>query len=348
MRSSTSQINKILVVGFGSIGKRHIENIVNFFPTIEIGLLRHTKNVDSETQSYDVGPCFYSVEDALLFEPDAAVIANPSSLHLDIAMPLAGAGIHLLIEKPISNSLEDVKALINLCYKNNVKLMTGYNLRFLPSLNKLFELLNDNVVGELYSVHIEVGQYLPNWRPDIDYKETVSSQRFLGGGVLLELSHELNYAQWLFGDIKWVKATLLNQSNLEVDVEDSAHLQLGIDNRSNSKQLIATMNLDFIRHDTTRKCHVVGEKGSLTWDYILGTIEIFLPESKEWNVIYTDLNEVNFTYEKEIKNFISSIESNISPKISGEDGLKTLQIVEAARQSNSLNSRVVLDDLIPE
>lgn len=344
--SVKSQVNKILVVGFGSIGKRHIKNIGDYFPNIIIGLLRHAKNNDSEVPAYGVKSCFSTIEEALLFEPDAAIIANPSSFHVDTAMYLADAGVHLLIEKPISNSLDGVKTLIKLCSQNDVKLMTGYNLRFLPSLNKLFNLLNENAVGELYSVHIEAGQYLPNWRPDIDYKNTVSSQKSLGGGVLLELSHELNYAQWLFGDIEWVKATLLNQSNLEVDVEDSAHLQLGVNNRLNSKQLIVTMNIDFIRHNASRKCHVVGERGSLIWDHTLGTIEIFSPESQEWNVIYSDLNDPNFTYEKEIENFISSIELNNFPKISGEEGLNTLLVVEAARQSNSSGSCVFLDELI--
>ena len=139
--SAKSQVNRILVVGFGSIGKRHINNIVDYFPNIIIGLLRHEKNNDSEVLSYGVKSCFSTIEEALLFEPDAAIIANPSSFHVDTAMYLADAGVHLLIEKPISNSLDGVKTLIKLCSQNDVKLMTGYNLRFLPSLNKLFNLL---------------------------------------------------------------------------------------------------------------------------------------------------------------------------------------------------------------
>ena len=140
--------------------------------------------------------------------------------------------------------------------------MTGYNLRFSPSLMYFNELIKKNIVGQILSVRCEVGQYLPEWRPNKDYRKTVSANFHLGGGVLLELSHEIDYLRWIFGEVDWVRATLAQQSSLVFDVEDSAHLTLGFLPNENGRQLIGTLNLDFIRHDQTRACIAIGEKGA--------------------------------------------------------------------------------------
>ncbi len=337
-----TRVKKILIVGLGSIGKRHIKIIRDLFPEITIGLLRHSRCEGYEIKSYGIEFCFSSIEKVLEFQPDAAIIANPASLHIDIAVPLADAGVHLLIEKPIANNINGVQSLIDLCSKNGVTLMTAYNLRFLPSLNKFRDLLHQGKIGTPYAAHIEAGQYLPNWRPDLDYRQTVSAQESLGGGVLLELSHEIDYTQWIFGPVTWVKATVLNQSQLEIDVEDTAHLQLGISGGLNEKQLVVTLNIDFIRHDSTRQCHVVGEKGSLLWNGIQGSVEYFPPNGSKWEKLYSNLTEQNYTYEEEIKHFVSSIESGNFPRIRGEDGLKVVSVIEAAKESNSKGFSVYL------
>jgi len=143
--------------------------------------------------------CVTSLDDALRFHPQAAVIANPASHHLDLAMPLAQAGVHLLVEKPVSSSTHRVSELIEVCRVRGITLMTGYNLRFLPSLKRFRELLEEKRVGRVLSVRAEIGQFLPSWRPGFDYRQSVSARATLGGGVLLELSHEIDYLRWLFG-----------------------------------------------------------------------------------------------------------------------------------------------------
>ena len=336
-------VNKILIVGLGSIGKRHIEIIRDLFPEITIGLLRHSKCNEDEIKSYGIKFCFSTIEEALAYQPDAAILANPASFHIDVAIPFADAGVHLLIEKPISNNIDGVRKLISLCSKNGLILMTAYNLRFSPSLNQFRDLLHQGKIGIPYAVHVEAGQYLPNWRPNLDYRQTVSAQEYLGGGVLLELSHEIDYTQWIFGSVKWVKATVLRQSHLEIDVEDTAHLQLGMSNGFNDKQLVVTLNIDFIRHNSTRQCHVIGEKGSLLWNGIQGSIEFFSPNSDEWEVLYSNLTERNYTYEQEIRHFISSIESGSSPHVSGDDGLNVVSVIEAVKKSNVEGSLVYLE-----
>jgi predicted dehydrogenase len=207
-------------------------------------------------------------------------------------------------------------------------------------VTKFRELLIQGKVGPVVSVRAEVGQYLPAWRPDSDYRNSVSAQKRLGGGVLLELSHEIDYLLWLFGPVEWVKATLLRQSNLEIDVEDTAHLQLGFVIDASGRQLVAALDLDFIRHDTTRQCVVIGERGTLRWDGVSGRVEFMAYDANSWEVLMSDLVERDFTYREELKQFFTSINDDIDPPVTGSDGEAVLAVVEAARLSNQ-NGQVV-------
>jgi len=210
-------------------------------------------------------------------------------------------------------------------------------LRFLPSLIEFKKQAHSVKIGKIYSVRAEVGQYLPSWRPEVDYRKGVSAQKNLGGGALLELSHEIDYLSWIFGKVNWVKAHISKQSDLEIDVEDSAFVILGFE-EINGIALTASLNIDFIRHDTTRKCFVIGERGTLLWDGIKGDVKFFEKSGKHWKTLFLSNSDRDFTYIEEIKSFFLSIGSNIKPSITGEDGLQVVNIVENIRQSSNDNS----------
>jgi predicted dehydrogenase len=193
--------------------------------------------------------------------------------------------------------------------------------------------LGESVIGKVLSVRCEIGQYLPSWRPECDYRQGVSAQHELGGGVLLEISHELDYLRWIFGEVDWVKATLSHQSSLEIDVEDTAHLTLGLAPAVKGHQLIGTINLDFIRHDTTRLCVAIGEKGSLRWNGLTGEVSLYEAGAKEWRELFSHPHQRDDSYLAEWKNFISCVTEDKTPLVTGEDGLKVLKIIEAARHS---------------
>ena len=328
----------------GSIGKRHIGIIKEQFPEILISVLRHQK-CGEKFHMDGVEHCFSSIEDALAYRPEAAIIANPATYHLATAKPLARAGVHLLIEKPISITGDGLDSLISICNENNVVLMTGYNLRFLPSLKIFRKNLYDKKIGRIFSIRSEVGQYLPGWRLDSDYRDTVSAQKRLGGGVLLELSHEIDYLLWLFGSIDWVKAHISKQSNLEVDVEDTAHIILGFDKDESGYQLIASLNMDFIRQDTVRNCTVIGEKGSLKWNAITGTVEYFGVEENKWQIIFSESPERNYTYIEEVNHFFECIDKNEKPLISGVEGKATVDVIEAVKCSSMIEKSVYLNHM---
>lgn len=329
-------ISRVLIVGLGSIGNRHLRLARELLPKADIRILRHQA---CPTVPVFANGCFSSLDESIKFAPHIAVIANPAPFHMGTALLLAEAGVHLLIEKPLSATVDGVKQLIDSCRAHKTTVLTGYNLRFLFSLQRFRDLLNAGSIGRVLSVRCEIGQYLPTWRPETDYRQCVSAQRKLGGGALLELSHEIDYLRWIFGEVEWVNATLSQQSDLQIDVEDTAHLILGFVAAS-GRQLIAAVNLDFIRHDTTRLCTAIGEQGSLRWNGLTGVVEHFETGAKQWHELSRHQQQRDDSYLSEWQHFLQCVNAKATPLVSAEDGLKVLQIIDAARHSSESGQKV--------
>ena len=331
-----SKIDRILIVGYGSIGKRHLRIARKIYPDSEIKILRSSLSKGIPLKSNGI---FNNMDEAISFRPHIAIIANPATYHIDIAQKLAENGVNILIEKPISSSFLGVRKLIETMNKNNLILLVGYNLRYSESLIFFKEQLTKGLIGKVFSVRCETGQYLPSWRPHSKYEDSVSARSELGGGVLLELSHELDSFRWIFGEIQWVKSSLSHQSNLDIDVEDCAHIILGFKPEIDGSQLVGSINLDFIRHDTTRTYIAIGEKGSLKWDAIAGKVMFYKSGASEWTELFEIKPSSDQTYISEWDNFINSIYRESKPKVTGEDGLKVLDIIDAIKKSSLKNSR---------
>lgn len=335
-----ASIERLLVVGLGSIGRRHVSIVRKIFSGIRIAALRRAES--SQIEEIGIDYTFMNLGEALAFKPQAAVIATPASHHLDLAVSLARAGVHLLVEKPISCNTTGVADLIEICRQNGVILLVGYNLRFFPSLLHFRALIAAGHVGRVLSVRAEIGQFLPDWRPNVDYRSTVSAVAALGGGVLLELSHEFDYLRWLWGEVAWVSAVQLRQSKLEVDVEDTAYVVVGFEHFDDGPPLVASLNMDFIRHDTTRSCIAVGELGSLRWDALAGTVAVFYKGGAGWCTLKSDPQHRDASYVAEWNHFAKCIANREKPLISGADGLAVLRIIEAARRSSAIRAVVQL------
>jgi len=328
--------DRILIVGLGSIGKRHARVIKLLRPEWEIIALR--RQAEGELPE-GVTHCVASLDEALRLQPKIAVIANPASHHVAAALPLAEAGVHLLVEKPLSSMAQDIPALLDTCRRRGVILMTAYNMRFLPSLQRFRQLIREGRVGRVLSVRAEVGQYLPSWRPGNDYRTNVSAQAALGGGALLELSHEIDFLRWIFGEVAWVNAALLRQSALEIDVEDTAHLMLGFRDESSHGALVASVDIDFIRHDTARSCIAIGDAGSLRWNALEGKVELFEAGGAAWQVLEELPTQRDDSYLAEWRHFLECVENGATPMITGEDGLAVLRVIDAARVSSAAGAR---------
>jgi len=337
-------VSKILIVGFGSIGKRHLGIARSILPGSDIRILSrrdHPRTPDG------ANGFFIKLEEALQFRPDLSIICNPAPFHIPISLVLARQGSHLLIEKPLSDSCSGLSEFIETCEVSGVVAMTGYNLRFSPTLKSFRELIKTKSFGPVLSVRIEVGQFLPNWRPNTEYRESVSARKELGGGVLFELSHELDYLRWIFGEVIWVQATLCKQGKLDIDVEDTAHMTLGLATENSETTLVASVNLDFIRQDTIRTCTAICESGSYRWDGVAGLVSQFDPKIGKWKDVCQHTPKRDDSYRSEWKHLLECINNSSRPLASLEDGMKVLRIIEAIR-SSSIKGSLIKIKRLPE
>ena len=332
-------IRRALVVGLGSIGRRHLRLLRQALPAADIRVLRRS---DDGAPIEHADGCFDDLEAARAFAPDLAVIANPAPFHLAAARVLAQAGAHLLVEKPVSDTAEGVDDLIALCAARGRVLQVGYNLRFLETLQAFRDRIAAGQIGTVQAIRCEIGQYLPGWRPDADYRTTVSAQRALGGGVLLELSHELDMLRWVFGEVAWLGAWTGRQGPLEIDVEDCAMVQIGF-----QAGPVAQLGMDFLRHDTTRTCVAIGTRGSLRWDAIKGQVARFTPDDGAWVELDAARPDRDFTYRAQIAAFLAAIDGRPGAVAAqGPDGLAVMRLIEAARLSDRQQGRrIELRDL---
>ena len=324
-------MTKLLVVGTGTMGSRHIRLAKKIIPDVQIMALQrrvNSKKLDEIDWSVD------SLQEALNFQPDFAIIATPSSEHLKTALSLAENKIDLLVEKPLTNNIFSAIALTTISSTNKILLRTAYNLRFLDSLIFFRELCGEAVLGRKISIFSRVGQFLPEWRPQQDYRKSVSARKELGGGVLHELSHELDYLRWVFGEVEWVRSTLSQISGLEINVEDSALLTMGIRDSKDGSDLIATLSMDFYRHDPIRTCEVVCEKGTILWDCIANEVRMYSAKTKKWEVVFSGKKTMNDTYESQILSFTGVAIPKVRHTSVETNGLRVMEIIEAARVSS--------------
>jgi predicted dehydrogenase len=326
---------RVAIIGFGASGQRMADIASRNDPSSEILILSQHR--------LDGGP--YSVtgsyHDVIAFRPDVVVLTNPASLREDDVEALGGIPAGFLIEKPLATNLDTaVKISHSLAAVKTVQV--GYNLRSSESLQAFRGMIHVGLCGSVFSVRGETGQYLPSWRPGRDYRSTVSANASSGGGVLLELSHELDYLRWIFGDVDWVQSWFGKVSSLEVDVEDTAHLILGIKNPNNGVGFVAQMNIDFVRRDRVRTVTAVCEHGSLRWDGVRGIVQRFDEGDDEWSTIFSDSGETT-TYESQWRTFLDRLERDLPGEVTLEDGVSVLETIEAIRLSTANNgARVYL------
>ncbi len=335
-----NDIKRYLIVSLGSIGRRHLKNLRSIRPNAKIAVLRLHARPTGEDLPEGADMLFHYVDEALEFAPTAAIIASPASTHLSVALPLARAGVALLIEKPIADQCSGLRELILTAENSGAVLMIAYNLRFLPSLRETRRLILDGVIGNVLGVRAEVGQYLPAWRPDTPYQQSASAQRALGGGALLELSHEIDYLYWMFGMPERVTATGGRYSELEIDVEDMASLCLEYER---PKRMVH-VHLDFLQQATTRSCKFIGSKGTLIWDGLQDRVDIFYSGHGEWERLEVPpCPDRNVMYIDEVSDFLDCVDSGRVPAITAKEAYDVLAIVEAAKASINTKSSVVVE-----
>lgn len=320
---------KILVIGAGSIGRRHIGNLnllgYNNIDVVDINDARLAyvkKNFEITRVLHDFKEGSPSY--------DVAFILTPPVYHVQMALELARKGINLFIEKPLSHNLNNVDELIQVKEDNNVIIMVGYNLRFHFGLKEVKSRLEKGLIGKMYYIRAEVGQYLPDWRPWQDYRKSYTALKELGGGILLDGSHEIDYVTWLVNDtLREVKTIYDKVSTLDVTVEDIAEILLRFESG-----LIGSVHLNMIERGYNRYCKVVGEKGSIKWMFKDNILEGYDGESKKLTREKYECDP-NHSYVEELKHFFSCIETRNEPLSNVYTAKKTLEIVMMIKGGNN-------------
>jgi len=327
-------INCLAIVGLGSIGRRHLRLISEIRPDIKIIVVRsgHGSACDEEKMAVKVTD---SIGDAIKEGIQAAIISSPATLHLKQSLELAKNGIHLLIEKPISHTSDRVKELLKIVNENRITIMVGYVLRYDLGAMKFKNWLDNKVKGKILHARIECGSYLPDWRPDQDYRKTVSALSELGGGVLLELSHEIDYLYWFFGKPKDVQAQIRNSGTLDINVEDQVDLLM-----TSEQGYCISVQIDFNRRHVERKCKVLTTEGELIWDAVNKNVTWKGVNKEQFKYEYN--NERNSIYRKQLEVFFDCIENDNDPIVTVKDGINVISLIDAVRNASEKGIKVSL------
>ena len=327
-------INCLAIVGLGSIGRRHLRLISEIRPDIKIIVVRsgHGSACDEEKMAVKVTD---SIGDAIKEGIQAAIISSPATLHLKQSLELAKNGIHLLIEKPISHTSDRVKELLKIVNENRITTMVGYVLRYDLGAIKFKNWLDNKIKGKILHARIECGSYLPDWRPDQDYRKTVSALSELGGGVLLELSHEVDYLYWFFGKPKDVQAQIRNSGTLDINVEDQVDLLM-----TSEQGYCISVQIDFNRRHVERKCKVLTTEGELIWDAVNKNVTWKGVNKEQFKYEYN--NERNSIYRKQLEVFFDCIENDNDPIVTVKDGINVISLIDAVRNASEKGIKVSL------
>jgi predicted dehydrogenase len=317
-------IDSIAVIGLGSISLRHRQNIKELFPQCTVVALSASgrRNV-GDVDNADL--LISTIEELIELKPYMAIVASPATSHVQFAIRLIEAGIPVLIEKPLAASAEQCTELLKVTQSSPVPSAVAYCLRYMPATLIIKSLLEQNQIGKIYSVSVNVGQYLPDWRSNKNYRDSVSAQASLGGGVLLELSHELDYLRWFLGDFTVAFAQLRNSEQLDLAVEEIADLVLISD-----VGVTCHVHMDFLQQSPQRLCSFVGEKARLDWDLLANTIIVHDANGTE-TLLNEPLWSRNEMYLTMLQDFIANIQAKQHRCVEIEDAFKTLTLIDSIK-----------------
>ena len=337
---------KFLIAGLGSIGRRHFRNLIALGEN-DIVLLRTRKATlpDDELAGY---PVETELQEALKkYKPDAVIVANPTSMHLDVAIPAAEAGCAILLEKPVSHSLERLDILQETSQKSGSRILVGFQFRYHPTLNQAREIIQSNLLGQVLTVHAHWGEYLPQWHPWEDYRQSYAARADLGGGVIVTLTHPLDYLRYLLGEVESLWSFNGHISPLEVNVEDVAEIGLKF-----ARGAVGGVHVNYFQRPPVHRLEIVGTNGTLRWDNADGLLHFHRLSAPFGS--YSDQPQApiiekfappegferNQLFLAQTRHLIEVARGEKEPVCTLEDGVMALRLALAAYRSQETGQRI--------
>jgi len=323
---------KIAIIGYGSIGKRHIQNLSDI-KNIEIIICTKQNIKNPNMKKIKI---VKSILECIKQKPDIGIITNETSKHVKAANQLVKQGVDIFIEKPLSNSTKDLKILKKTIEKQNIVSQMGCNFRFHPCIMKMKQIVEKGTIGKIISVSAESGSYLPDWHPYEDYRKGYAARDDLGGGIVLTCIHEIDYLYWILGDVKEVFSVTGKFSKLKVSSDDMSSIILKFKNN-----VIGELHLDYFQRPNFKSCKIRGEKGTIYWDSDHNEVKIHLTNKKRWKtVLKIEKYERNKMYVDEMNHFLKCVKTRKSTINDIEEGIRTLEISLGIKKSSKLKKMI--------
>ncbi len=308
-------MNKIGLVGLGSIGKRHVANIRKLYPSCDLFVCSSSGRRYEDNINYHVVD---NVQAIAAEEPDFVIISSPAPYHLEHISFFQRKNIPVLVEKPLASSMEDILSTP----VNSNRLAVAYCLRYLPAARLLKTIIESAEYGKIYNIDACVGQFLPDWRKDKNYRDSVSASKKLGGGALLELSHEFDMLNYLSGDLVFQYAYLRTHQELGLDVEEIADVFLVSRN-----EILCRLHLDFIQKKAERKIKIIAQFATIVWDVIANRITANM--ANETRILYDEAGyDKNNMYLSMIKDFENLVYGKENTCVSMQEAAQIIEIIE--------------------
>ena len=329
-------MTNVLIAGYGSIGKRHLEN---FLQLKDIQLTVYTKRNDLQLLKKKGIKVSSSLTECLKENQDIGVVTNETSLHIPIAIKLAEEGLDLFLEKPLSNSLKGVEKLRAIVKKKKLITQMGCNLRFHPCIKKIKSLIEQEKIGKIISAQVQNCSYLPDFHRWEDYRKSYAARKDLGGGVILTQIHEIDYMYWFFQEVENVVSMSGKFSALDVTAEDYMSSLLQFKNK-----IIGELHMDYFQRPSFRSCKIRGTKGEIYWNSDNNCVNIFNMNKRKWETKFDNGFSHNLdtyaSYVEELKHFLKCVKHRKETINDLEQGIATLKIALAIKKASKLMKSV--------
>ncbi|QTL99730.1 hypothetical protein GM661_18105 [Iocasia frigidifontis] len=321
----------ILIVGIGSIGTRYFK-ILKKLGNYNIFALRSGKGNNYHKERHKGLSSIYCFDEINNKNIERVLITNPTNLHLNTMKKCMKYKCPIFIEKPLADNLNSIYSYYNIINEYKPKITVGYVLRFHNLFIKLKELLQNKVIGNIVLSNMKVGHYLKYWHEYEDYRKVYYSQKKLGGGAIRTLSHEIDLCLFLFKKPDNVFGVVKKISNLEIDVDDYAMINMEIGN------MVVNIEMNYLEPELIRKGEILGTEGKITYDFVEGIIKLTKYGIENETVFKYKGKEYDLMYERQMDYFLNN--TNYTKTGDIYSGITVMEVIDAAEKSNKTGKRV--------
>lgn len=331
--NGAEDLRSILLVGSGAIACRHARLLRELSPNVQISRLNSGRPAAQPEIDDYVDGLLADWSEVITLRPQAAIVANAAVGHADVVANLLSAQIPTLVEKPLAASTSDLDVIEKAAASSSVAVLVGYCLRYHPLAQRARSLLDDGAVGTVLGVRAFAGQHLSGWRPGREIADTVSTRTDLGGGVILELSHEVDLTLWFAGAVSGVSAAMSRSGLFPGDAEDLASLTL-----SHRSGAVSSVSLNMVEHRPRRAITVLGTAATLHIDFAAGTMTCDAAHGEPTVEKVPSTWTPDDMYRAQLRHFSDCVYRGSTPLVPLSSAAETARVCLAAHRAARFNT----------